>query len=131
MLEGMIESLTFMGKEITDAEREKVAKIFDEKIDDLELFKAILTVSMMPENIIARGAFTKALKNGYCGYAEGGRAAKKLIRQTRRKLGYKYSGRERMQGAAKAMRNVDGKDAGRSFIASILSLVSWIRGDDD
>ncbi|MDE1153709.1 MAG: hypothetical protein PW788_14335 [Micavibrio sp.] len=127
----MIESLTFMGKEITDAEREKVAKVFDEKIDDLELFKAILTVSMQPEYLVARGAFTKALKNGYCGYAEGGRAAKKLIRLTRRKLGYKYTAGDRLGGAAKAVRNVDGKGAGLSIIASIRSIVTWIRGEED
>ncbi len=86
----MIETVWFMGKEITETERVLLEKVFKEKIDDLELCKAILTVSMQPEYVLERGAFARALKHGYCGYQDGARAAVDLIRMMRKKLGYRF-----------------------------------------
>ena len=86
----MIETVWFMGREITDAERIQLEKVFKEKIDDLPLCNAILTMAMQPEYVLERGAFARALKHGYCGYQDGARAAKDLIRMMRKRLGYRF-----------------------------------------
>jgi hypothetical protein len=87
----MSSELFFRGKKITARDRQMLEKIFDEKIDDLYLCQTILLASMRPENILARGAFTRALTKHRCAYADGGREAKRLIRRMRRKLGYRLS----------------------------------------
>jgi hypothetical protein len=83
--------LFFQGRKITDRERLMLEEIFDAKIDDLYLCQSILLAAMRPENVLARAAFTRALTRKRCAFHEGGRAAKKLIRRTRRKLGYRVT----------------------------------------
>lgn len=87
----MIEDVWFMGKKIGEAEMRQIAECFDEKIDDMKLCKAVLAVAAQPGYELERAAFTRALKNGYCSYDDGGRAAKALINKVRVRMGYKYS----------------------------------------
>ena len=87
----MIEDVWFMGKKIGEDELQKLSACFGEKIDDMELCKAILAVAAQPGFELERGAFTRGLQHGYCGVSDGARAARALIRKMRRKLGYKYS----------------------------------------
>ncbi len=63
--DAQIEKIWFMGREVTDADRVKFEKVFEEPIEDFELFKAILAVSVKPEHLLARKAFGKALQYGY------------------------------------------------------------------
>jgi len=81
----------FRGQKIGEKQRLLVEDAFHEKIDDLELLSAILGVAGQKGYELERGAFTRALKHGYCADSDGGRAAKALIRKVRRKLGYKYT----------------------------------------
>ena len=83
----MHSELFFKGKKITDKERKLLSDVFEEKIDDLYLCQSILLAAMRPENVLARSAFTRALTQKHCGYTDGGREARKLIRRIRRKLG--------------------------------------------
>ncbi|MEZ0223363.1 MAG: hypothetical protein ACAH83_02330 [Alphaproteobacteria bacterium] len=87
----MHSELFFKGKKITDKERKLLSDVFEEKIDDLYLCQSILLAAMRPENVLARSAFTRALTRKHCGYTDGGREARKLIRRIRRKLGYRLS----------------------------------------
>lgn len=101
---GMIE-VWFRGRKIGEKQRLLVEEAFHEKIDDLELLNAVLGVAGQKGYELERGAFTRALKHGYCADSDGGRAAKALIKRVRKKLGYKYSLGEsvtRMLGKKKA-----------------------------
>lgn len=122
-----IEKIMFMGREITDADRVKVEAVFDEKINDFELFKAILAVSAKPENILARGAFTKALQKGYCGYSEGGREAKAMIRRVRRKMGYRPDALDGAVRASRRLQNLPVSGMLRAFSSAIDALLSLFR----
>lgn len=93
----MHSELFFKGKKITDRERKLLSDIFEEKIDDLYLCQSILLAAMRPENVLARSAFTRALTQKHCGYTDGGREARKLIRRIRRKLGYRLSFSDRYE----------------------------------
>jgi hypothetical protein len=86
-----------MGRKIGMRELRQISECFDEKIDDLRLCQAILVLAMKKENALARGAFGRAIKTGVCGYGDGKRAAQKLIREARRRLGYKYTFQEKRQ----------------------------------
>lgn len=85
----MIEEVWFRGKKIGEKEMRQISMCFGEKIEDIDLMRAILTAAMMPGRELERGAFTRALKFGHCSYTDGGRAAKKLIRLMRSRLGYR------------------------------------------
>lgn len=102
----MESALFFRGKQITERERKLLEEIFEEKIDDLYLCQSILLAAMKPENLLARAAFTRALTLKYCAYADGGREARKLIRRIRRKLGYRLSFSDRLQGVHLALKKL-------------------------
>lgn len=87
----MTATVYFLGKKITQRERAILSACFDETIDDMPLCNAILIRAMRPENALMRGALARALKTGRCKYEEGGRLVKKLIRVTRRQMGYRDS----------------------------------------
>jgi len=122
-----IEKILFMGREITDADRVKLEEIFDEKIHDFELFKAILAVAAKPENVLARGAFTKALQRGYCGYSEGGREAKAMIRRVRRKMGYKPDPLDSAFRTSRRLQNLPAAKMLRALSAAVDALFSLFR----
>ncbi|MBI1215793.1 MAG: hypothetical protein GC185_08245 [Alphaproteobacteria bacterium] len=92
----MVEDIFFMGKKIDDAAMRRISDCFDEKIDDIRLCQAVLVLAMKKENALARSAFARALKQGYCSYADGKREARQLIREARRRLGYKYTFGEKL-----------------------------------
>ena len=84
----MIDDVQFMGRKIGEKERLQLAEVFGVKIDDLPLLHAILAIVSHKDMVLERGAFTRALKHGYCSDADGGRAAKALIKKMRKKMGY-------------------------------------------
>jgi hypothetical protein len=102
----MESELSFRGKKITERERRLLEDIFEEKIHDLYLCQSILLAAMRPEQVLARAAFTRALTNEYCAYADGGREARKLIRRIRRKLGYRLSISDRLEGVHRALQKL-------------------------
>jgi hypothetical protein len=96
--------LYFKGKKVTERERRLLEQVFDEKIDDLYLCQSILLAAMRPENGLARGAFTRALTKRACAYHDGVRDARRVIRRTRRKLGYRLTLRDRCNRAGRRLR---------------------------
>jgi len=125
--DAQIEKIWFMGREVTDADRVKFEKVFEEPIEDFELFKAILAVSVKPEHLLARNAFGKALQYGYCGYSDGGREAKAMIRRVRRKMGYKVSLLSRAAKAGRSTKKVKGVKILRALNAAIDAIFSLFR----
>jgi hypothetical protein len=133
----MHSELFFKGKKITDKERRLLADVFEMKIDDLYLCQSILLAAMKPEHALARSAFTRALTKKRCAYTDGGREARKLIRRTRRKLGYSLSFGDRVDGIRKTSRNLGHawqkndqrimEDLG-NFLAALARLVLWLPG---
>ena len=93
----MIDDVQFMGKTIGEKERQQLAEVFGVEIDDLPLLHAILAISAHKDFALERSAFTRALKHGYCSDADGGRAAKALIKKMRKKTGYQPSVTEKLK----------------------------------
>jgi hypothetical protein len=87
----VIDDVQFMGRKIGEKERLRLESVFGVKIDDLPLLHAILAIAAHKDCALERGAFTRALKHGYCSDADGGRAAKALIQKMRKKMGYQLS----------------------------------------
>lgn len=103
-----VEDVFFMGRKIGAEELARISVCFDEKIDDMRLCHAVLVLAMKPEHALARGAFARAIKHGRCSYSDGGREAKKIIREARKRLGYRYTAREKLARAGRALSRIDG-----------------------
>jgi len=130
----MTATVYFQGKKITHRERAILAICFDETIDDMPLCHAILVRAMRPENTLVRGALTRALKTGQCKYEEGGRLAKKLIRTTRRQMGYHDSMSDQALAVAFYLRHLPygqiAKTAAHGLWAVVLFIVRRINDAD-